>query len=179
MKKLAYSLVCALILVSMSRSDVFAQEIQKGNFILSPGIGFGYQFWGGITVGVNGEYAFSDQISGGGYLAFTNWGGYAYQSNVTFFDVGVRASYHFAKLLRVPNKKFDPYAGAQVGGAFSNYDNEYTVGGVKYRYNGSYGRGVRGGLYAGARWYFNDRFGVYGEVGFALCPIMGGVTFKF
>ncbi|MEO5979996.1 MAG: hypothetical protein ABIS36_13100 [Chryseolinea sp.] len=179
MKKLAYSLVCALILVSMSRSDVFAQEIQKGNFILSPGIGFGYHFWGGVTIGINGEYAFSDEISGGGYFAYShlsdNFYGYSSDIAYNFVDFGVRASYHFAKLLRVPNKKFDPYAGAQVGGAVGS-NNYHDVNG--YRYN-AYDGGVRGGLYAGARWYFNDRVGVYGEVGFALCPVMVGATFKF
>ncbi len=174
MKKHIYLLVAALIGLSCATAQ--AQEIQKGDFILSPGIGFGYQFWGGITVGINGEYAFTDEISGGGYAAFTHWGGWTY-GNWNFFDIGARASYHFAKLLKVPNKRFDPYAGAQIGGAFSNYS--YNGNNLGIDYTGSYDRGVRAGLYAGARWYLNDRVAVYGEAGFALCPIMGGVTFKF
>lgn len=178
MKNLLCSLAVALLLVTFSNTETSAQELQKGDFILNPGLGIGYQFWGGITVGLNGEYFFTDVISGGGYVAFTHWGGYAYQ-DVNYFDVGVRASYHFGKLLKVPTDQFDPYAGAQVGGAFSNYSNEYEINGVKYKYNGSYDRGIRGGLYAGARWYFNEKVGVYGEVGFALCPLMVGATFKF
>ncbi len=178
MKKYICLLAALLLLLTFAQSKVFAQEIQKGDFILSPGLGVGYQFWGGITLGINGEYAFSDEISGGGYAAFTHWGGYSAQ-DINWFDVGVRASYHFGKLLRVPDKRFDPYAGAQAGGSFSDYDDYYEIGGVRYRTSSTYDRGFRGGLYAGARWYFNEQIAVYGEVGFALCPLMVGATFKF
>ncbi|HTE30598.1 MAG TPA: hypothetical protein VK666_09525 [Chryseolinea sp.] len=179
MKKLIFPFIGALLLLTISQCDVFAQEeIQKGDFILSPGLGFGYNFNGGITIGVNGEYAFSDEISGGGYAAFTHWGGYNYyygtsyySYDINYLDIGARASYHFGKLLKVPNKKFDPYAGAQIGFAIAMYDD--AVG------SNPYDGGVRGGLYAGARWYFNEQVGVFGEVGFALCPIMLGATFKF
>lgn len=170
----------ALLLVTFSKSEVFAQEIQKSNFLLSPGVGIGYQFWGGVTLGINGEYAFTDEISGGGYFAYTRWnyggwgyGGYSSDISYNFFDFGVRASYHFGKLLKVPTDQFDPYAGAQLGFAASSYD--YDGPG----YSDAYDRGVRGGLYAGARWFFNEKVGVYGEVGFALCPVMVGATFKF
>jgi hypothetical protein len=176
MKNLLCSLAVALLLVTFSNTETSAQELQKGDFILNPGLGFGYQFWGGITVGVNGEYFFTDVISGGGYLAYTRWNYGFVNSDIgyNFFDFGVRASYHFGKLLKVPTDQFDPYAGAQVGGAVSSYDYNGTA-----VYGDAYDRGIRGGLYAGARWYFNEKVGVYGEVGFALCPVMVGATFKF
>ncbi len=176
MKKIGCMLAAVVLFLSFSPSGVLAQSVKKGNFLLSPGIGFGYLYAGGVTIGVNGEYAFTDEISGGGYLAYTRWD-YGYQSfdaNYNFIDFGARASYHFAKLLKLKDMKFDPYAGAQLGFVSSSYD--YDGSGS---YNDGYDGGVRGGLYAGARYFFKDNIGVYGEVGFALCPIMIGATFKF
>ena len=176
MKKSISMLAGGLLLLVISQSNVFAQDaVTKGDFLLSPFIGGPYVYaGGGISLGVNGEYAFTDEISGGGYLAFTRWD-YGYiGSNVAynFFDFGVRASYHFAKLLKVPNNKFDPYAGAQLGFVASSYTNE-TFG-----YSDPYDGGVRAGLYAGARWFFNEKIGVFGEVGFALDAVSIGATFK-
>src|SRR5690349_19090008 len=177
MKKYVSMLAGVLLLVVISQSSVLAQDgVTKGDFLLSPFIGGPYVYaGGGFTMGVNGEYAFTDEITGGGYLAYTRWD-YGYVGSdigYNFIDFGVRASYHFAKLLKVPNKKFDPYAGAQLGFVASSYD--YNTPGYSDPYDG----GVRAGLYAGARWFFNEKVGVFGEVGFALCPIMLGATFKF
>lgn len=174
-KEMRFLAVVTLLLISFSSYNASAQEIQKGDFILSPGLGFGYVYAGGVTISVNGEYAFTDEISGGGYLAYTRWD-HSWSGpdvNYSFIDFGVRASYHFAKLLRVTNKQFDPYAGAMLGAVIS--DNDYNGNGYYDEYDG----GVRGGLYAGARYYFQPNIGVYGEVGWALSPITIGVTFKF
>jgi Outer membrane protein beta-barrel domain len=176
MKKFVSMMAGALLLLVISQSNVVAQSdgVVKGDFLLSPFLGFGYIYAGGVTIGVTGEYAFTDEISGGGYLSYTRWD-YGYTGSdiaYNFIDFGARASYHFAKLLKVPNKSFDPYAGAQLGFVSSKYD--YDTPGYSDPYDG----GVRAGLYAGARWFFNEKVGVYGEVGFALCPIMLGATFK-
>lgn len=178
MKKYVSMLAGAMLLLVIFSSSVNAQDgITKGDFILSPFIGGPYVYaGGGFTMGVNGEYAFTDEISGGGYLAYTRWD-YGYVGSdisYSFIDFGVRASYHFAKLLKVPNKKFDPYAGAQLGFVASSYDDDF--GG---NYNDPYDGGVRAGLYAGARWFFNEKVGVFGEVGFALSAVSVGATFKF
>ncbi|MEJ7644039.1 MAG: hypothetical protein WKF87_05565 [Chryseolinea sp.] len=175
MKKFTYTLAAVVLLISFSQTRLFAQGVEKGDFLLSPGIGFGYLYAGGVTFGVTGEYAFTDEISGGGYLAYTRWD-YGFGSTdigYNFIDFGARASYHFAKLLKLKDMKFDPYAGAQVGFVSSSFD--YDGPGYSDGYNG----GIRGGLYAGARYFVKDNIGFYGEVGFALCPIMIGVTFKF
>jgi hypothetical protein len=176
MKKLGYTLAAVVLLVSFSQSKLFAQGVEKGDFLLSPGIGFGYLYAGGVTIGVNGEYAFTDEISGGGYVAYTRWdyGWGGYDAHYNFIDFGVRASYHFQKLLKLNDMRFDPYAGAQVGFVTSSYN--YDGSGF---YNDGYDGGIRGGLYAGARYFVKDNIGFYGEVGFALCPIMIGATFKF
>lgn len=65
----------------------------------------------------------------------------------------------------------DPYAGASLG--FNSSKNDYN--GV---YNDIYDGGVRAGLYAGARYFFKENIGVFGEVGFGLTVLSGGITFK-
>ncbi|HEY9008681.1 outer membrane beta-barrel protein [Ohtaekwangia sp.] len=174
--------VAAFLLLSFSQFSASAQ-VKKGDFLLSPNLGFGYYYAGSgasVTIGVNGEYAFTDEISGGGYLAYTHWKyGYRYGNNkydysYNFVDFGARASYHFAKLLRVSNKKFDPYAGAFIGFVTSSYSGDNGV-----VYNDAYGSELRSGIYAGARYFFQPNIGVFGEVSIGLTPISGGVTFKF
>jgi hypothetical protein len=177
MKKFVSMLAGAVLLIVISQANVNAQDgVAKGDFLLSPFIGGPYVYAGSgfsFTLGVTGEYAFSDEISGGGYLAFTRWD-YGYGSGdigYNFVDFGVRASYHFAKLLKVSNKKFDPYAGASLG--FNSSKNDYNGA-----YNDIYDGGVRGGLYAGARYFWKPNMGVFGEVGFGLTVLSGGITFK-
>ena len=50
MKKFGFILAAAVLLLSVSQSKLFAQEVEKGNFLLSPGIGFGYLYAGGVTM---------------------------------------------------------------------------------------------------------------------------------
>ncbi|SKC89365.1 outer membrane beta-barrel protein [Ohtaekwangia koreensis] len=183
-KDIRFLVVISFLLLSFSQFSVSAQ-VRKGDFLLSPNLGLGYYYAGSglaVTLGVNGEYAFTDEISGGGYIAYTRWTtDYGYQGNnydysYNFIDFGARASYHFAKLLRVSNKKFDPYAGAFLGFVTSSYshDGNGVVG-----YDDNYGSDLRPGIFAGARYFFQPNIGVFGEVSIGLTPISGGVTFKF
>lgn len=181
-KDMRFLAVVTLLLISFSSYNASAQEIQKGQFLLSPSLGFGYYYAGSggasVTIGINGEYAFTDEISGGGYLAYTRWDydyGSSHDYNYNFIDFGARASYHFAKLLRVSNKKFDPYAGAFLGYVASSYDYD----GPANAYDDDYDGGIRSGIYAGARYFFQPNIGVFGEVSIGLTPISGGVTFRF
>lgn len=184
-KDMRFLAVVTLLLISFSSYNASAQEIEKGQFLLSPFLGLGYYYAGSgfaATIGVNGEYAFTDEISGGGYLAYTRWShdyGYSgnnYDYSYNFIDFGVRASYHFAKLLRVSNDKFDPYAGAFLGYVASSNDYDGPAAGYD---DDAYGSDVRPGIYAGARYFFQPNIGVFGEVSIGLTPISGGVTFRF
>lgn len=169
-------LFCATLMLS-AHVDSFGQEFQKGDIIISPGLGLGYYYGGGFAVGVtvNAEFSITDEIAIGPYFAFTRWdygyggGDYAY----TFVDFGARGSYHFGKLLKVNTDQFDPYAGAFLGFVSSSYSSDYGNG-----YNDPYDGAVRAGIYAGARWFFSEKFGAFGEVGVGLYPIVLGVTFK-
>jgi hypothetical protein len=176
MKNYVSMLAGALLLVVVSLSAVNAQSdgVKKSDFLLSPFIGGPYAYTaGGFTMGVIGEYAFTDEISGGGYLAYSRYDYGVANVHYSFIDFGVRASYHFAKLLKLSEKRFDPYAGASLGFVASSYNNDYA------NYNDPYNGGFRPGIYAGARWFFNEKVGVFGELGFAVSVISVGATFKF
>lgn len=178
-KSYILSLVCVIGLC-LAQVDSFAQ-FKKGDIILNPGVGLGYWYGGGGYAGfaaglsVNAEFScILDEIAIGPYLAVTRRS-YDYVGdnyNYTFIDFGARGSYHFAELLKVNNEKFDPYAGVFLGfvATSDNYDgnNNYS----------SYGGRLQGGVYAGARWFFTDKFGAFGEVGVGLFPVFVGLTFK-
>ncbi len=157
-------------------------QYKKGDVILNPGIGLGYWYGGsgysgGLTAGfsINAEFScILDDIAIGPYLALTrrsyNYAGFS-DYNQTYIDFGARGTYHFGRLLKV-NNQFDPYAGVFLGFvvAGDNADGNNP--------NRIYNNRVQTGVYAGARYYFSDKFGVFGEVGVGMYPITLGVTFK-
>lgn len=180
MKKSCFLTLLCLAFLLLAREDSFAQnDYTKGSILINPGLGLGYYYGGGFAVGLsaNAEFSITDEIAVGPYFAFTRWNygylGYSSDIKYTFIDFGARASYHFAKLLKVNNDKFDPYAGAFFGFVTSSYSSDYTTG-----YDDSYSGTIRGGIYAGARWYFTDKFAAFGEVGVGLYPIFVGVSFR-
>jgi hypothetical protein len=162
-EKLFITLGIALFF-SLSQFDASAQLMRKGQLLIDAGLGFGYvnndngyyYHTSGLPVGITGnvEYAIFDEISIGGYLAFTH-GSYDYYDNINrhdgrgynAFDIGARGSFHFAKLMRLSEKRFDPYAGALLG--FTNRTGDYG-------YDHTW---VRPGVFAGARWFFSSGFG--------------------
>jgi hypothetical protein len=180
-KSYILSLLFAMCLL-FAHVDSFGQEFQKGDVILNTGLGLGYYYGGGgyggfaAGLGINAEFSITDEIAVGPYLAFTRRtydvdGGDNF--NYTFIDFGARGSYHFGKLLKVNTDQFDPYAGAFLG--FVATSGGYDDG--VYDYD-DYGGRVQVGVYAGARWFFSEKFGVFGEVGVGMYPIFVGVTFK-
>jgi hypothetical protein len=180
MKKVSLLVFVLAVTLTSFNYEARAQEFRKGNFLVNAGLGFGYfnaSLPGrrGLPVGatVNVEYSILDEVSVGGYVAFTR-GSYDYY-NSNFYDeryywnsldVGIRGSFHFASLLRLREKKFDPYAGVILGVANRSAD-----------YLGD--TWVRGGAFVGARYFFSPAFGAYGEVGYSVHPITLGLSFRF
>jgi hypothetical protein len=169
----------AILVASFSYQGASAQAaLTKGNVLLNAGLGFGYYYAGGVSVNLNGEYSFLDELGIGPYFAYTRWdnGYFGYDYSYTFIDIGVRGSYHFAKLFGVTNKKFDPYAGAFLGVVTSSYN--YDGPGGNNDYDDAYDGGLRTGIHAGARYYFSPNFAGYGELGIGLSPLVLGLTLK-
>lgn len=175
MKKI-YLVVSFVLLLSLTTS--YAQQYDryhKGDFMLSGGIGAGYYYAGGATLSINGEYSVTDEIGVGGYFGYTHWNyGYIFGDyKYNFIDIGARASYHFGKLLKVRNDKFDPYAGAFLGFVSSSYT------GPNGAYRDAYDGGLRTGIHVGARYFFTENFAGFGEIGAGFVPILIGVSYKF
>src|SRR5688572_15777256 len=179
-KNYILSLAC-VIAMALSGTNAVAQY-KIGDVILNPGVGLGYWYGSGgyadfaAGIAVNAEFScILDDIAIGPYLAFTrrSYTYSGYNDDYTFIDFGARGTYHFATLLKVKNENFDPYAGVFLGFVAASNDYDGTGG------NDVYDNRVQGGIYAGARYYFSDKFGVFGEVGLGgMYPVFLGLTFK-
>ncbi len=175
MKKV-FTIFCFSLLLMSAREASAQAEIDKGDLLLNAGLGFGYLYAGGVPISVSAEWAINDAISIGPYAGITTWKNRAwgYRWSYTFFDFGARGSYHFSKHLNLSTDKLDLYGTVLLGYRVASYnepdgwagDNDYTSS------------SVTGGLAAGARWYFSDKFAANAEVGYGLAPIYIGVTFK-
>ncbi len=93
--------------------------------------------------------------------------------------VGARGTYHWNEWHG--NDKLDLYAGVFVGYNIGTYTSETTrtINGVTTTYDDGYASSssyARGGAFAGARYLFTPKFGVYGEVGYGVAYLNAGLT---
>ncbi len=174
--------ILGLCLAMFYTQKGFSQvQYEKGDALLNAGLGLGYYYAGGIPVLASLELAVTDAISVGPYVGFTAWSqnfsgfGYSWKYSYVFIDFGARGSYHFSKHLELNTDKLDLYGGAFLGYVVTSqtYDGPNTV-----TQTNNYGSGLRGGIFAGVRYYFSPKFGVNGEVGYGIVPLLAGVTFR-
>lgn len=169
-----------LCVVAMVFSVTFASaqaRYDKGDVLLNAGFGLGYYFAGGVPILVSAEFAVNDVISVGPYLGYTSYGynfGSGYKYKYSFFDLGVRGSYHFSELFEIRNEKVDVYGGAFLGFVVSSYSGD-GFGGA---YNDPYAGSFRLGLHAGVRYFFSEKVAGYAELGAGITPFALGLTFK-
>lgn len=187
MKKYLGFLVACVLMVNTA----FAQSgFEIGKAVLQAGIGYGLiNTYGGMTtppVSLTLDIAASKDYSVGGYI------GYAASKDVTFpkgylgvvtqdvgtdytyFIFGGRLCYHFD----TKRKNLDAYAGVMVGynaasaTQFGNklYDFDFNL---KLRESA-----LLYGAQLGGRYYFSRTVGVFGEVGYGVGYITGGVSFR-
>lgn len=169
-----------LCVVAMVFSVTFASaqaRYDKGDVLLNAGIGLGYYYAGGVPLLVSAEFAVSDVFSVGPYLGYTSYShryyfGTNYNYKYSFFDLGVRGSYHFSELFEIRNEKVDVYGGAFLGFVMSSYS------GNGYGDYDPYDGGLRLGIHFGARYFFSDKVAGYGELGYGIAPLSLGLTFK-
>ena len=77
--------------------------------------------------------------------------------DLSFLSVGVKANYYFDNLFGISDAAWDVYGGAGVGYAFDLRDDNDN--------NGHDESDLDLGLHAGGRWFWNDKWGVYVEIG--------------
>lgn len=77
---------------------------------------------------------------------------------IDWFTIGVKGNYYFDNLFEITNDAWDVYGGAGIGYAFRIGD-EFDNDGNKYDDD------LDIGLHVGGRWFWNDRWGLYLEIG--------------
>jgi hypothetical protein len=134
-------------------------------------------------VGVGFTAGFGGRASSIGYypgLGYRYYGGYYAEFNM---PVGVIANFHFYQLIadKVSNgshmhaDKLDIYAGVNLGTGFALHPGYVDVNGVRHTAIDAL---AFGGFQAGARYYFTEKIGVFGEFGWGKTWANIGVTFK-
>lgn len=76
--------------------------------------------------------------------------------DLNWLNIGVRANYYFDNLFELNDDAWDVYGGAGAGYAF-------------YNGSGNQNNDLDIGLNIGGRWFWNDKWGIYLEIG-------GGIT---
>lgn len=171
MKRILFLLIfiCSVNLVMV---PAFGQY-KKGDLLLNLGIGAS-SYSGAVVPGASFEYGFGRFISAGVQSDL-----YTYRTNnavYTSLPTSLRASYHFGKhFLKI--KTLDLYGGAALGYHSLHVDRYHPGDRPKYYFGDA--NGLYLGLYAGARYYFTPRFGVFSEVGHKVSWLKAGVSFRF
>jgi hypothetical protein len=163
-------LFAGLFLIVMSAAN--AQEIfRKGTQFVNAGIGLGSY----IPVEVSYERSILDglikkqngAIGIGAYLGY--YGDTEHDWRYSHYVIGARGAFHYQFI-----PKLDTYAGLMLG---------YNVASVKWVGEGE-STGTASGstfgyaLFAGARYFFKPKLGVYGELGYGIAYLSAGVTLK-
>lgn len=176
--------------------------------IINVGVGFGMNYYSGYS-GRGYTYRSSPAFSAsyeqaipkklgpgylgvGAYLGFQTanstynyfydkhgyYNNYYYKNSWNNFMVAARAAYHWDVL---NFKKADIYAGVLVGVRIQTYD--YTTNNpdpYADNYRLSQGSAYPSfSVFAGARWYFVSKVAVFGEFGYGISYVTGGLSFKF
>jgi hypothetical protein len=192
-------LLLVFLLFALTSSDSSAQSFLKGQKDLNIGLGLGNRFVGrGYSrslpaFNLSLDYGITDEISLGAYFGYSaatyeyqlyrqcGNGNFGYYNDVyhwTFYILGVRGAYHFAKL--IPEEKLDLYAGLFLGNAFGRYTfSSNDPCGSKGFYGNDYLGGVVFAGFLGARYRFTDNLGAFCELGYGLSYLTLGLNLKF
>lgn len=155
-----------------------------GNYSVSPAFVFAYDR--GVTqlgpgvLAIGGVVAFQTVKYDYTYTSFNYR--YDYDRRWSNTLIGARGTWHWNEWHG--NDKLDLYAGVLAGYNIGTYTSKTTrtYNGVTSTYDDGYNASssfFRHGLFAGCRYLFSQRFGVYGEVGYGIANLNAGLTFKF
>lgn len=159
-------------------------SFHKNAKIISAGIGIAGNYFGSgstskISLFLTGEKAITENIglgigfaNGGAKLEFSDPLSSSNSSiDYTAISVSIRGAYHFAV-----TQKLDPYAG--LGLLYTNVSSK-TSGSFPGLFSPKSG-GIGFGVFAGARYYLNDRLGLNAELGYGgLSLVYAGIAYKF
>ncbi len=132
--------------------------LKQGDIILNGSIGLGW----GFQLKASGDYVLADKIAdkgaitGGAYLAYSSF------FLASSFQFGAKADFHYQFA-----KKLDTYAGLSAGyGIVSGTLAGYGVGFPDYD------------IHLGARYFFNESWAMFTELGYGTSIFKLGVSYK-
>lgn len=101
---------------------------------------------------------------------------YYYEHRYNNTMIAARGAYHWDVL---NSKNAEVYAGTIIGVRIQTYHFETDNPNPNHNYRLNEGAVYPAySLFAGARWYFVDRVAVFGEAGYGMSYVTGGVSFK-
>lgn len=183
------------------KSDFQSEQwLKNGNFLVNVGIGLGspyYPSYYGTLIppfSLSADYLISipnDPLKGklgiGGLIgfgsaryrsAFFNPSGnvrYNYTWTYTYFLVGARANYHILMA-----KKVDLYLGIMAALRFGTHRFSSDFDGFNRAWATTPHTGwFLPGVYIGCRYFFTNNIAVFGELGYNVSWLTGGISFKF
>lgn len=169
-----------LIFLLFFSTVVHAQSFEQGDKLLNVGLGIGNVLGSGSTVfpptQVTFEYGVTESISVGGFIGYAaNKVSYGIpftsdsdEIKTTFTYFGARVSYHFYN-----TEKIDVYGSGGLGyytSSISDGDPDYydiKLGGFAYD------------ISIGGRYYFNEKIGMFTELGYGISILQFGLAAKF
>ncbi len=171
-------------------NNVQAQVFTSGTNVVGLGVGLGGTYGFAYTssspaISANFEHGMGFRagpgtVGIGGYLGYksvTNSWDLVYTHydyTTTYMMLGARGTYHYNDWHH--SDKLDTYAGVLLGWNIAS--STHFADSPYYTYTYPSG-GFSSSLFAGARYYFSDAFGVYGEVGYGISYLTLGLAFKF
>ncbi len=180
MKKLLFFTIASFIGIYS-----YAQTYNEGDNLLNVGIGLGSTFTTGDNtlppLSASFEHGFSDKISAGGFLGYAGSKeelatfGTTYTFKYSYLIFGARGSYNFYN-----TDKIDAYGGVLLGYNVANSEVEVSgAGGGFVTPQAADVGGLAYGFHVGARYYFNEKIGAYGELGYGIAILNIGLAAKF
>ncbi|SDD78293.1 Outer membrane protein beta-barrel domain-containing protein [Mucilaginibacter pineti] len=182
-----------LLLFGAISSVTYAQQqttavYNKGDNLLNIGIGLGSPFFGSgyssslpVNPTISYEKGITDEISVGGQLSYASskasfsyfGSGYSFKESALY--IGARGSYHLNDALDIDDNRVDVYGGASLGYVIVHVS--ATEG--PYSSSGSAGSAIGLGAFAGGKYFFNPKTGIYAELGYQSLSFLNiGVAFK-
>ena len=171
-------------------SSAFSQAFDIDTKVVALGLGFGSSIGPSFNTtqlpGISLQYEQGmwdvggpGVVSLGGYVGYK---GYSYKYSSMGIDtkstwnytiIGARSAYHFTG---IDNNRLDLYGGLMLGYYFVNYKLDTNQG---YSSSGSaYGNSFSLDLYVGARYYLNEKIGLFGELGYGVSYLNLGAVLK-
>lgn len=167
-----FSVVAALFVANGAQAQVTTPVFDKGDNIASLTVGYGWGFGQRLVYEHAVASWFDGQLSVGVGAAFENCLDFGNHWIEDRMGLGAVASCHYQFI-----DNLDTYVQVGLGARFGivNYNENYWHYTSDYNYFG-----FAWTTTVGARWYFNDNFGVNAEFGWvAGSYFMAGVTYKF